>query len=267
MSQADIKAAHLLTRGRINARVDALEQHIDQSYAHTLAGVHAHITAFTQAMPDGDRVTWLHTAGHYTRFDDQIRRAIHAYAQRVMESLHTGIHDATALASDAAQAMLRAGMPPQMVAWQMRSADVRQVLREHLDRAQNLLNTFPAQTRDRLRTLLYSGIDSGNGPAALARDIEQVLGMTRSRALTIARTEMLGAYRAANLANFRANSDVVEKWQWSASATGACPDCADKNGQEFPLDTDMVSHPNCRCSPRPVTQSYADILSAYGITF
>ena len=266
MSQADIKAAHLLTRGRINARVDALEQHIDQSYAHTLAGVHAHIATFTHALPDGDRMAWLHTAGHYARFDDQIRRTIHTFAQQVADYLHTGIHDATALASDAAQAMLSAGMPPQMVAWQMRSADVRQILRDHLDRSQTLLNTFPAQTRDRLRTLLYSSIDSGNGPAALARDIERILGMTRSRALTIARTEMLGAYRDANLANFRANSDVVRKWQWSAGA-GACSFCSDKNGSEHDLDEDFDSHPRCRCSPIPVTQSYADILGAYGITF
>lgn len=260
-----IKTAHMLARGRINARVDALEHHIDQSYAHALAGVHAHITSFTQALPDGDRVAWLHTAGHYPRFDAQIRSTIHTFAQNVIASLHTGIHDATVLASDAAQAMLQAGMPPRMVAWQMRSADVRQILREHLDRSHTLLNTFPAQARDRLRTLLYSNIDSGNGPAALARDIERTLGMTRSRALTIARTEMLGAYRDANLANFRANSDVCNGWVWDA-AIGACAFCSDMNDSEHDLDEDMQSHPRCRCSPRPKTQSYADILGAYGIT-
>ncbi len=73
----------------------------------------------------------------------------------------------------------------------------------------------------------------------------------------------LGAMRAQQLANYRANADVVMGWQWSA-APDACEECRRKHGGVHPLSEDMQTHEGCRCTPLPVTRSYDSILGDLG---
>lgn len=77
---------------------------------------------------------------------------------------------------------------------------------------------------------------------------------------------MLNAYRGASLESYRANSDVVEKWRWTASlSAGTCIACLEMDGEVFDLDEEMESHPNCRCVPTSITKSYSTLLGALGI--
>jgi SPP1 gp7 family putative phage head morphogenesis protein len=106
---------------------------------------------------------------------------------------------------------------------------------------------------------LVAGLIAGDGSAVTARAVSDDLGVGLSRAQTIARTTTLGAYRAATIDTYRANADVVARWRWVASKSmQTCGCCLALDGHEFPIDDPFGSHPNCRCTPVPVTRGYGD---------
>lgn len=126
---------------------------------------------------------------------------------------------------------------------------------------EKLLNTFGADAAGQISEAILQGVALGYNPTKVAARITQMMGMNLSRALTISRTEMLRAYRTANLANYGANSDIVKGWRWSATFDRVtCLACLALDGQEFPLsETFMPTHPNCRCAPTPITVTYKDL--------
>jgi SPP1 gp7 family putative phage head morphogenesis protein len=130
-----------------------------------------------------------------------------------------------------------------------------------------LLDSFGEQAGFDARMVLASGIANGVNPKALASQLAQVLETSRSRAQTIARTEMLRSYRDAQILNYRANSDVVNGWMWSADGANCCAACMYMDGTTHTNDEWMDSHCNCRCVPLPITKSWADILEPLGIDY
>ena len=115
-----------------------------------------------------------------------------------------------------------------------------------------------------MKSSLLRAVPAGWGPERAAREM---LRRTRSsfngglsRAMTIARTEMLDAHRAAAQASDRAN-DAVTQWQWMANLDAhVCPSCVGKHGQTFDIEVPGPhDHQNGRCARLPVTMSWADL--------
>lgn len=127
-----------------------------------------------------------------------------------------------------------------------------------------LYQSLPTEMQQRAKRTLIYAVAVGQHPSVTARALAQQMGIARNRALMIARTEQLNAYRRANVATFRANSDVCDGWIWLA-ATDACPFCASMNGTRHSLDEVLDSHPNCRCTQSPIAKPLSDILAAYGL--
>jgi hypothetical protein len=128
----------------------------------------------------------------------------------------------------------------------------------------DLFDGFGDEAGFNAKVVLTNALATGSNPLAVTNMLAQTLGTSQARAHTIARTELLGAYRDAQLDNYRANSDVLRGWMWSA-APGCCAVCMFMDGSVHDLDEDMDSHVNCRCSPIPITQSWDDILGPLGI--
>jgi SPP1 gp7 family putative phage head morphogenesis protein len=125
---------------------------------------------------------------------------------------------------------------------------------------------FGAEAAQKAIDALNRAIANGDNPNTIIQAIEQALQIARYRALTIARTEMLNAYRDAQLTNYQANSDVVRGWVWVADESDrTCMACLMESGSEHTLDEEMDTHPNCRCAMAPLTNSWADILGPLGI--
>ena len=104
---------------------------------------------------------------------------------------------------------------------------------------------------------LTNGVALGMNPRAIARELRQDAGLQLTRALTIARTEVLRSYRQASLDSYQANDDVVEGWIWTASLSGrTCAMCLAMHGTRHSLEEVFGSHPNCRCCPVPITKSW-----------
>ncbi|HEV2237408.1 MAG TPA: phage minor head protein [Ktedonobacterales bacterium] len=130
----------------------------------------------------------------------------------------------------------------------------------------DLFDGFGAEASRAVRQTLTNGVALGDSPRQIARDVADDLGISLSWALTISRTESMGAYRDASLATYRANSDVVDGWVWVADlSVNTCGACLALNGTVHEASEDFDSHLNCLCSPAPVTKSWDDILSQAGI--
>lgn len=114
----------------------------------------------------------------------------------------------------------------------------------------------PESSKAAKDSLAY-GVASGQSPRVIASDVATKTGIAKSRALTIARTEMLRPYREVAHERFRA-TQTVETWTWLATLDErTCPACAAMNGTIHPLDEELHSHPNCRCAAAPNTVSWA----------
>ena len=96
------------------------------------------------------------------------------------------------------------------------------------------------------RSALIRGVVLGKNPRDTTRLLRSALGGNMARALTIARTETLRAYREAQRLTYQANRGVVTGWTWhSALDRRTCPVCWAMHGSFHPLDEQLGSHPNC----------------------
>lgn len=111
-----------------------------------------------------------------------------------------------------------------------------------------------------VRSALIRGVVLGKNPRDTARLLRGALGGNMARALTIARTETLRAYREAQRLTYVANRGVVTGWTWhSALDRRTCPVCWAMHGSFHPLDEPLGSHPNCRCAMIPATKPWSEL--------
>ena len=129
-----------------------------------------------------------------------------------------------------------------------------------------LLESISAQGAQKASDALIEGMVLGYNPRKIAPMVRDALGVQLNRALTISRTEVMRAHRAATDANYNANADVVKGWRWQAALMGnTCPLCVSMHGREFPLSEKMTSHPNCRCVAQPLTYSWEELGERFGV--
>lgn len=119
-----------------------------------------------------------------------------------------------------------------------------------------LLRQLPGDGRREIERALIEGVTLGENPRKIARRMRDALGGNLTRALRIARTEQIRAYCEASRATYQANSDLVAGWQWlSARQTRTCASCWALDGQIFPTEKPLGSHPQCRCTMIPVLEN------------
>lgn len=109
------------------------------------------------------------------------------------------------------------------------------------------------------------GVTVGDNPRVAARAmLERVEGAFNgglTRAMTIARTEIIDAHRSGAAAAHWANEDVLAGWQWiCAMDKRTCPSCWSKHGNQYPLsETGPDDHQQGRCARMPVPKSWREL--------
>lgn len=122
---------------------------------------------------------------------------------------------------------------------------------------ERLVSRLGPEAADRVRAGLIRGVALGENPRRTASRIVDAMHGNRARALTIARTETLRAYRGANLETFQRNRNMIRGWVWiSAMDARSCAMCIAMHGTVHPTATMIGTHPGCRCAmgPLPVGQ-------------
>jgi SPP1 gp7 family putative phage head morphogenesis protein len=117
-----------------------------------------------------------------------------------------------------------------------------------------LLDKLGPEAAREVREALVTGLVAGEGPRSVARRFRIALGGSQTRALLIARTETVRAYRNSTQRIYEANSDVLAGWMWlSARSSRTCAVCWAKYGTIFPVTKPMPAHVSCRCTMVPLT--------------
>lgn len=110
-----------------------------------------------------------------------------------------------------------------------------------------LLAEIPGDAVNTVKQTLLTNLARGLSPQQMAREMTAALDGNRARALTIARTETLRAYREAGRQT--AEQVGVRQWQWiAAKSRRTCLACLALDGQIFPIEQPQPAHPNCRCT-------------------
>lgn len=106
---------------------------------------------------------------------------------------------------------------------------------------------------DGLTTQLVRAVALGKNPMDTARAMRDGFGVGYSRAINIARTEQLRAYRTAAVQEYKASGVVKGYKRLSARDTRVCLAClmAD-DGTVYDLDVVFEEHPQGRCTTVPV---------------
>jgi SPP1 gp7 family putative phage head morphogenesis protein len=110
-------------------------------------------------------------------------------------------------------------------------------------------------TRDTLRYAISTRLD----PDALTEAVQQEAHEPLTRALTLHRTETLGAYRRATDVAYQ-QSTIIRQWRWHAAiGERTCVVCLAMHGTLHPVTEPLSSHPACRCTQLPVVPSWEDL--------
>ena len=107
----------------------------------------------------------------------------------------------------------------------------------------------------RMTEALANGVALGWNPRKTERAMREAGRSVLQRALLIARTEQLRAYRTASLANYRASGVLSGYRRLAAKSARTCLACLLADGKFFTLDVAFEEHPAGRCTMVPVLAS------------
>ncbi len=218
---------------------------------------------------------WAKDSGHLSLLQRAVVLAVGSFATASILHVTDGQQSAVQAGAADARTLLQTALEPLAAQVGARTADalVRHAPVSALDafvgRSQTtgnslytLLGTMDDATAAKVVKTLHAALASGSHPDVAARMLTDATGMARNRALTVSRTELIGAYRSASLAQYRASSDIVRGWTWIAAKDArTCAFCASMDGTEHTLGEDLnaMTHPNCRCCPGPLVKSADDL--------
>lgn len=126
-------------------------------------------------------------------------------------------------------------------------------------------NALSHEAMESMRRALIRGVAVGTNPRVAARQmlegLEQGFNGGLNRAMVIARTEILDAYRVTSQYAHAVNADVLDGWVWLCALDArVCPSCLSRNGSVHPLtDPGPLDHQQGRCARMPQTKSWASL--------
>ncbi len=122
------------------------------------------------------------------------------------------------------------------------------------------LNGVTDTMSQQLSRILANGLAHGRSPLSISREMRKSISkLSRTRARTIARTEIIAAHAEGQLDAYDelGIEEVGAEVEWTtAGDQRVCPDCEAFEAQVFKLEQarGMIPlHPNCRCSWLPVS--------------
>lgn len=198
---------------------------------------------------------------------DQIVKRVDSYARHVQAAVFDAQTEAATIAGDETVAIVDRQLGPKAAPTGIRydrlPADAVEQLLGQLQTGSPLATLVRDLGRDAWRSLeqeLIDGLAYGRNPRAIARRMLQTVDMPRWRALTVARTETLRAYREVHRQTTMVNRDIIAGTTWLAALDDrTCPVCWAMHGTEHPPEYTMATHPACRCTLVPRTKTWAEL--------
>lgn len=114
-----------------------------------------------------------------------------------------------------------------------------------------LMKSYGEATSGILQALV-TGLAKGMNPIKVAAEMADGFGVGLQRALTIARTEQLRAYRMGSLEQYRSSGAVTQYKRLAKKDDKTCLGCLFADGETYEKEEDFAEHPNGRCVIIPV---------------
>lgn len=119
--------------------------------------------------------------------------------------------------------------------------------------------TAGQEAKEAVRQAIFSAVSQGENPRTINTRVMNALDSSRDYADTLARTWIVSAHRDAGIEYYRSQGDLVKGWEWlCAKNLRTCPLCLARDGTVWPVDSEFVSHPRCRCTTIPVLEDEYD---------
>lgn len=253
----------------VRERLTALQEQIAQAQAGGLVA-----GPFTPRPPGGPvieqapgtfSISWLYERDRLTALLRQIETELRQFAALADELTTAGQLQAVRAAQANTAELVRRGAEaanaPEIVGMfdRMSPAAVQDLVGFASDGSplRELFDALGPQVSQGVQDTLISAVATGIGPRETARLIRRQFGMGLSRALTIARTEQIRAYREASRRSYAENADLLDGWVWLSARDGrTCPSCWAMHGTRHPVAERLDDHPNGRCTMVPVVKGH-----------
>jgi SPP1 gp7 family putative phage head morphogenesis protein len=267
---ADRFKRRLIAREKATVReIRDYYREVERRIAKRLEALIAEIEQWQREHPDEEAppAWWLFERERLQVLQKQIEAELARFSERATARLEEEQRRLVARAEADAEALARAGLgkpPPGVtVTWARLPTEALEQLVGTLQDGsplRGLLDALGPAASETIRHELVSGLALGLNPRDVARRCRDALNGNRRRAETIARTEMLRAYREARRQSYLANDDVVEGWIWySARDSRTCPMCWAMHGTVHRSDEVLDDHPNGRCTDLPLTKTWREL--------
>lgn len=200
---------------------------------------------------------------------DTAARALDELTATVRTHVTNGAQGAASAGITSQAGIIASQMPPtasravlltQLTRWSER--DLAAIVARTTEQINAVTKPLTAEATDAMRRELVRGVAVGAHPHDAARRmlarLEGEFNGGLTRAVVIARTEMLDAHRQAARAAQDANAEVLAGWIWMASLSrNSCPACWAMHGTEHPLsEPGPQGHQQCRCSRAPQAKTW-----------
>lgn len=203
-----------------------------------------------QRMGDGDPVTdqIIMRMDRYKRLQRQVEAEIAKYNTEAAAIIAQTQETMIALGIDAAQAAIIAQTDPFFAFNRINVPAVQNMVGLAGDGSPllSLLQNSYGDASAGILNAMIDGVAHGLGASQIAQNMTEGMAMGLERALLIARTETMRAYRQASLQQYR-DSGVVSGFQRLVKKSTACLACLMLDGQEFKLEDDFSDHPRGKC--------------------
>jgi len=193
-----------------------------------------------------------------------VQNARHWTAEYLRDAYVTGVQTAQGRLMQLG-ASVTASEPSEIV---QRPTAVRQLRDLYTRTFENLQNITDDAART-IRTELTDGVRQGKNPRDLAATLnDEIQDLSRSRAATLARTEVINSHATAQLEEYQREGvdRVSHTSRLTAQDAQVCPWCRRLEDVPFTIEefqntaarwrgqtwrVGVPGHPNCRCSPMP----------------
>lgn len=251
-------------------------QQLETAYAQVLKTLEPTLDRLYQDMTNilarGEKIppSWLYEAKRLEAIKALIETSIDHYSAYSRAEVARLQRWAAQLGQESAQQMLHASVP-EGAHWTFgrpSEAAIENIVgaTQKGSPLSDLFEGFGREAAEKAGRALITGVTLGQNPRMVAGFVQEALDVSRARALTIARTEMIRSYRSMQIENFRANDDVVSGWTWiCALLKSSCAACIAMHGTHHDLSETLDEHPAGACTMVPDTKSWADILGPLGI--
>lgn len=212
-----------------------------------------------QAQKTGTPVSlaWVYQEVRLENILREIRLQLEEFSKDALEFSQTARDDAYQLGAVHALRLAEASVIGDIAGLHSGAFASAQALLSAQSPLKDLFDKIAPMATEAARETFAEAISQGWNPRKTGRVLKnRIQGLTKDRAVLIARTEQIRAYRTANQDVYRRNSDVLRGWRWTSAKTPAtCAMCLALDGTIFPVDKVLSSHPACRCSMVPLPKT------------